>query len=75
MSRVVVPLRERHPAGEPAVRGRGVEVDPGETTATCSVCGAWGVADSSEVAAASAEENALVCLVCDEGLTELGIGT
>lgn len=67
--RVVAEFRERQPDDPTTLRGgRLPEMNPGETTATCWVCGCFGIVpDDSEIVNADAPDTdtVLVCATCD----------
>jgi len=72
--RVVAEFRGRQP-DDPTTVGPdlGLELDTDETTATCSVCGYFGIVDDDPVIANAGHPETggeLVCDICDEDLEE-----
>lgn len=66
--RIVAEFRHRQPENPRDLGAYGPEMNPGETTASCSVCGFWGVVDDDwEITNANHPETdeSLVCDVCD----------
>lgn len=66
--RIVAEFRHRQPDDPSTLGGHGPEVGPNETTATCWVCGYFGVVDDDwEITNAAHPETDthLVCHVCD----------
>lgn len=67
-ARIVTSFRHRQPDDPTSFeRGQLPEMNPGETTATCAVCGYWGVVpDDHEVVTAARYEtdSVLVCATC-----------
>jgi hypothetical protein len=68
--RIVATFRERQPDDPTTLRGGQLpEMDPGETAATCSVCGYFGIVDDDPLiknADHPETGEVLVCDVCDE---------
>jgi hypothetical protein len=69
-NRVVAEFRERR-RDDPTTleKGQLPELDAGETTATCSACGYFGIVDDDPVIANADQpetDEVLICSVCDE---------
>lgn len=60
---IVAQFRNTYPNGEPAVFVS-PEIDVGETTATCSVCGVWGIVPDDPQVVNADHESRLICDDC-----------
>lgn len=70
---VVAPFRDRR-RSEPLPESIPPETDPGERTATCVVCGAWGIVDADDGRVRTAvEDERVACHVCRDAAHALAV--